>query len=199
MLVERIVNRLRREVVGSRMKTLVRAGRLTIGRGTYGAPELLTFAGDQTRVDIGSFCSIGPRVTFVLGGNHPLDRVTTFPIRERFGLPTADDGFPYSRGDISVADGVWIGFGVTILSGVQIGHGAVLAAGALVTRDVPPFAVVGGTPARVLSYRCSESVREGIVRSRWWEWPDDEIRRRVDELNDWPASAATDRWSDDLA
>jgi hypothetical protein len=125
--------------------------------------------------------------------------VTTFPIRERFGLPPADDGFPSSRGDISVADDVWIGFGVTVLSGVRIGHGAVVAAGALVTRDVPPFAVVGGTPARVLSYRCSDAVGEAIVRSRWWEWPDDEIRRRVDELNDWPASTATDRWGDGVA
>jgi acetyltransferase-like isoleucine patch superfamily enzyme len=159
---------------------LQRLGRVEYGVGTYGAPRIEHFAYDQTRLLVGSYTSIGRRVTFVLGGNHPRDRVTSYPFRIRLGLPGAgSDGYPYSKGDIRVGSDVWIGHGALILSGVEIGHGAVVAARAVVTRSVPAYSIVAGNPARVVRYRHSESQREALLEIAWWEWPPAQVSKAV--------------------
>lgn len=165
--------------MGRDFDTLVRlqkAGRVEYGLGTYGAPRIESFGHDQTRLIVGSYTSIANMATFVLGGNHPTDRVTTYPIRVRLGLPGAGtDGYPYSKGDIRVGSDVWIGHGALVVSGVEIGHGAVVASRSVVTRDVPPYAIIGGNPARILRYRHAEMQRESLLRIAWWDWPLDRI------------------------
>jgi acetyltransferase-like isoleucine patch superfamily enzyme len=135
-------------------------------------------------VRIGAFCSIGPDVVFVTGGIHPVDWVSSFPFRAKFGLPGAfKDGMPMTRGPVVVGNDVWIGGEAMVLSGVTIGDGAVVAARAVVTRDVPPYAVVAGTPARLLRFRFDERTVEELLQIRWWEWPDKKIVEAVPFLS----------------
>jgi acetyltransferase-like isoleucine patch superfamily enzyme len=166
-----------------RFQALLRAGRVTIGRHSYGFPEVVTFGGDPTRLHIGHYVSIGRDVRFLLGGNHRVDWVTTFPIRKVFGLAGANnDGHPSSKGDVIVGNDVWLGFGAKILSGVVIGDGAVIGAYATVTRSVRPYAIVTGSPARETRRRFSDAQVEGLLRVAWWNWSDAKVCAEVSQL-----------------
>lgn len=156
---------------------------VTVGRHTYGAPEIPTFAGSAVSVEIGSFCSIGANVTLLLGASHDTGWVSTFPIREMFGLPGRFERHPIYRGPTIIGNDVWIGRDVLILDGVTIGHGAVIAARAVVTRDVRPYAIVAGVPAREVRRRFSDEQVAGLLRTAWWDWPDERIVREVGALN----------------
>lgn len=166
------------------LRRLQRIGRVSFGRHTYGVPTVVDFDNDDvSRLVIGSFCSIASGVTFLLGGNHPLDRVTTFPIRARWAMVGAGtDGYPSSKGDISVGNDVWIAHGSTIVSGVKIGDGAVIAAGSVVTGDVPSYSIVAGTPAKVVRARLSREQSEAVAAIAWWDWPDTVIAAEVDHI-----------------
>ena len=109
---------------------------------------------------IGSFCSIANGVKFILSAEHPMDHLLTYPVQE---LITRDGMDARSKGDIRVDDDVWIGCGAMIMSGVHIHQGAVVAAGAIVTKDVPPYAIVAGVPAKVLGYRFDEELRRKLL------------------------------------
>jgi acetyltransferase-like isoleucine patch superfamily enzyme len=164
------------------LRQLLDAGTLVIGRCSYGTPRIRTFAGDS-RVIIGSFVSIADGVEFIPGGNHRVDWVSTFPFRVFFLLPGAfEDGHPASKGDIVVGNDVWIGAGARILSGVTIGDGAVVGAGAVVAKDVRPYSVVVGNPAREVSRRFSDQQVEALQRVRWWDWPLELILKRMSLL-----------------
>jgi len=132
--------------------------KLSVGRRTYGGITMWCFGTPGERLSIGHFCSIADDVKFLLGGNHAHDVVSTFPFQTKY-FATLEAG---SKGPVTVCDDVWIGFNSTILSGVTIGQGAVVAAGSLVTRDVPPYAIVGGNPAKVLKYRFEPAVIEKL-------------------------------------
>ncbi len=152
--------------------------RLEMGRYSYSRPLVNYWkeAGEPARVRIGSFSSISEDAIMMIGSEHPVDRVSTFPFRIVFGLPGAfEDGFPFSKGDIVIGSDVWLGRGARILSGVTVGDGAVIAASAVVTRDVRPYAIVGGNPAREIRRRFGDQQVEALLRIRWWEWSDDEI------------------------
>ena len=167
------------------LKKLRSAGRVVWGKFSYGAPAIETFAFDETRLIVGSYCSIAKNVTFILGGNHPTDRATTFPLRIRLGVGGAGtDGFPSSKGDIQVGNDVWIAHGATILSGARIGDGAVVAAGAIVSGVVPPYSIVAGVPARVQRARVDPDLAQRMQSVRWWEWPDAKVREHADLLSE---------------
>lgn len=158
-------------------RRLLKSGRLTMGAHSYGIPDFETFDHDETRVRIGSFTSIAGGVRFILGGNHPVDRLTTFPLRIKLGLPEAGrDGYPYSSGDIEIGSDVWIATGVTVLSGVRIGHGAVVAAGSLVSRDVEPYSIVAGAPAKPIRKRFTDGEIAALLEIAWWEWPVEKVK-----------------------
>jgi acetyltransferase-like isoleucine patch superfamily enzyme len=159
--------------------------RLTMGRYSYGDPLVVTFTGDDASVRIGAFTSIGPDVVLMDGGNHRMDWVSTFPFRASLQLPEAyEDGHPKSRGDIEIGNDVWIGRGARVLSGVKIGDGAVVGGYAVVTRDVSPYTIVAGNPARDVRRRFSDAQIDALQRIAWWDWPMEEIVRCVPELCD---------------
>jgi acetyltransferase-like isoleucine patch superfamily enzyme len=157
--------------------------RLSMGRHSYGDPQVATFPGDSAHVRVGAFTSIGPDVILMDGGDHRTDWVSTFPFRVKLGLPGAyEDGQPSSRGDIEIGNDVWIGRGARVRSGVSIGDGAVVGGYALVTRDVRPYAVVVGVPAREIRRRFDDEQVDALRRIAWWEWPMDAIERSVPQL-----------------
>jgi acetyltransferase-like isoleucine patch superfamily enzyme len=150
-----------------------------IGRHTYGLAKSSFWAShEKSPVRIGSFCSVGPGVLFVCAGEHRIDTATTYPLRIvakeiRNGAET------FSKGPTTVGHDVWFGARCIVLSGVTIGNGAVVGAGSVVTRDIPPYAIAVGNPARVIRYRFSPEVIERLQSSQWWNWSDDLIRERV--------------------
>jgi acetyltransferase-like isoleucine patch superfamily enzyme len=166
-----------------RLSEAIAAGRATMGRHSYGAPVLNYGPGDTAKVHIGAFCSIADGVEFIAGGNHRPDWVSTFPFRVAWNLPGAHtDGHPRPERDIEVGNDVWLGAGALILPGVQIGHGAVVGARAVVARDVRPYSIVVGSPAREVRRRFDDERVEALLRACWWDWSDEEIRRNVDLL-----------------
>lgn len=157
-----------------------RPGQIAVGPYTYGRPKV-RFPESGARLVIGRYGSIADGVEILLGGNHRTDWATTYPFPAMAGLwPEASgvSGSDVSRGDVLIGHDVWLGSQAMVLSGVTIGHGAVVAARAVVTRDVPAYAIVAGNPARVVRMRFSESQVEALVASRWWLLP----RKRVVSL-----------------
>ena len=162
----------------------VAAGWATIGQGTYGRFTVNVGPGDRAHLTIGAYTSIAEGVEFVLGGNHRPDWVSTYPFRVRFGLPGAyEDGHPRPESDVVVGSDVWLGRDAMVAPGVEVGDGAVVGARAIVTRDVRPYAIVVGAPAREIRRRFDDERVEALLRIRWWTWPEAEIRDRVHLLS----------------
>lgn len=137
------------------------------------------FVGD--RLVIGRFCSIAAETRFIMnGGNHATDWLTTYPFPVfGEGWETAmPQAWPY-RGDTVVGNDVWIGWGATIMPGVTIGDGAIIATRSVVTRNVEPYAVVGGNPAKPIRYRFDQDTRRRLVELAWWDWDREKIARNV--------------------
>lgn len=153
-----------------------RYSQYSIGEYTYGKPIIL--AHDiNTELSIGKFCSIAKDVSIMLGGDHYVDWVTTFPLQYAGSHLLDKTGHAKSKGAVTIGCDVWLGHGALILSGVTVGHGAVVAAGSVVTKDIPPYAIVGGNPARILRYRFEPEVIESLLDIAWWDWP---IERIID-------------------
>lgn len=175
------VNDIRRTAVLARDEAIA-AGVLSVGAHSYGEPTVLMHRpGNAAKVRVGKYCSIAAGVRFMVGGNHRTDRVTTYPMRLKFG-DFAPNPAAATKGDIVIGHDVWIGLDVRILSGVTIGNGAVIGADATVGGDVRPYAVVVGNPAREVRRRFSADVVEALQRIAWWDWPEEAIRSRVDQL-----------------
>jgi phosphonate metabolism protein (transferase hexapeptide repeat family) len=138
---------------------------------------------------IGKFCSIASHVR-LNPGNHPLWRPTSHHMtyrRRAYGLGEEDDQefFDWRRADaVKLGHDVWIGHAAIVCAGVTIGNGAAIGAGAVVTKDVAPYTVVGGVPARPIKERFSKEVAERIERIAWWDWTRDQIEERIDDLAD---------------
>ena len=136
------------------------------------------------RLKIGKFCAIacGARFLFT-SGNHALRSLSTytFPIFfEEWGLDAKNIREAWdNKGDITVGNDVWIGYEAVILSGVTIGDGAIIGARAVVTKDVPPYTIVGGVPARPIRRRFDEATVQRLSALHWWDWDAERIRRAL--------------------
>lgn len=132
-----------------------------VGISTYGTLNINQFEKNNGKLKIGAYCSIAPKVDFLLDGEHYYKGFTTYPFKKKF----FKEKETLSKGNIVIDDDVWIGFGATILSGVHIGQGAIIGAKALITKDVPPYAIVGGVPARVIRYRFSKEKIQLLLKN----------------------------------
>lgn len=128
---------------------------VTVGNESYGELNVVTFA-NNTKLRIGHYVSISQEVKFMLDVEHYTDHISTFPFKVKVLKECRYEAF--SKGDIVIDDDVWIGYGSIIMSGVHIGQGAIVAAGAVVAKDVPPYAIVGGVPAKVIKYRFDDNI-----------------------------------------
>ena len=130
-----------------------------VGNYTYGTINIVS-SNNISKVKIGHFCSIADNVKFIINNDHPTDHISTYPFKARI---FHNEQEALSRGDIIVQDDVWIGINATIMAGVIIGQGAIVAAGAVITRDVPPYAIVGGVPGRIIKYRFEQEVIDKLI------------------------------------
>jgi acetyltransferase-like isoleucine patch superfamily enzyme len=163
-----------------------------IGRHTYGTEHIKIRRWNEMKkqydLHIGNFCSIADDLEIFLGGNHYTNLVSSYP----FGLvknniftnakliesnPNLNGS--QCKGDVIIGSDVWIGSHVTIMSGVKIGDGAVIAANSHIVKNVPPYAIVGGNPAKVIKYRFSGTQIEKLLTIQWWEWSDEKINETL--------------------
>ena len=130
------------------------------------------------KLKLGSFISIATGCEFMLSGNHDWQRTTTYlnPWVER------DDEGLLSNGDIVIGSDVWIGKGCRVMSGVTIGHGAVIAANSVVTKDIEPYTIAGGIPAKPIKKRFSEEIIQRLLDSEWWNLPSDVLQKEQETL-----------------
>lgn len=133
--------------------------KISIGKDSYGEINVIDYSNQNTQLQIGSYCSIAPNVFFLLGGEHQIKSISTYPFKVmKFGYEKEAN----SKGNIIVKDDVWIGLGAIICSGVTIGQGAIIAAGAIVTKNVEPYSIVGGNPAKIINYRFDKNMIEKL-------------------------------------
>lgn len=159
-------------------RTIYDASKVRIGKGTYGCIDASIF-NDNAMLIIGNYCSIAEEVKFLVSAEHELDTVSLYPFKARCGAQKAESG---SKGNIVVGDDVWIGYRAIILSGVHIGQGAVIAAGSVVTKNVPPYAIVGGNPAKIIKYRFDEKMRDELEKIDYSKLDTGTILEHMDEL-----------------
>lgn len=150
-----------------------------VGKGSYGELNVIQFEKHNGFLKIGNYCSIAPEVVFLLDGEHRYDTLTSYPFKARFFNESGD---AQSKGCITLGDDVWIGYSAIIISGVHIGQGAVVAAGAVVTKDVPPYAIVGGVPAKVIKYRFEPKLIEELLKIDYNKLTKEVVEAHVDEL-----------------
>ena len=142
---------------------------------------------NRDKLKIGKFCSIACGTKFLFNSaNHALDSLSTYPFPlffeewnlEKEKVTEAWD----NRGDIVIGNDVWIGYEAVILSGVTIGDGAIIGTRAVVTKDVPPYTIVGGVPAKPIRKRFDEKVIEELLKIKWWDWTEEKIARNIENI-----------------
>lgn len=144
------------------------------------APYLFPFS--RERLIIGKFCAFAHGTLFITSSaNHPMGGFSTYPFRI-FRPETMIDYLDLPFKDTQVGNDVWIGHGATIMPGVTIGSGAIIAAGSVVTRDVPPYCIAGGNPARVIRQLFSDEVVADLLDIAWWDWPIERIEAKLEAI-----------------
>ena len=143
------------------------------------------FTGDQ--LIIGKFCMIASDVKFIMNGaNHLTDSISTYPFAIfGNGWENAMEGKTYpQKGNINIGNDVWIGYNATIMAGVTIGDGAIIATNATVVKDVEPYSIVGGNPAKEIKKRFSDEKIAQLLKLKWWNWDIEKITKNVQNLTD---------------
>lgn len=141
---------------------------------------------NNDKLIIGKFCSIACNAKFIFNSaNHTLNSLSTYPFPifpeewdSTMNITEAWD----NKGDIVVGNDVWIGYDAVIMSGVHIGDGAIIGTRALVTKDVPSYAIVGGVPAKIIRKRFEDSVIEVLLKIKWWDWSTEKISRKLSDI-----------------
>lgn len=175
------------------LKNFVKASNIIVGDYTYfddprNGPEkfeeynvLYNYDFSKVKLILGKFCAIAAETRFIMTGDHKLDAISSYPFPIfKMGWERA---FQISdlpvKGDIVVGSDVWFGYSSLIKGGVTIGHGAIVAAGAVVIKDVPPYTIVGGNPAKVVKQRFDDTTIERLLQIAWWDWDIAKINRHL--------------------
>lgn len=149
-----------------------------IGKYTYVAGARIQSA------KVGRFCSIGPRARIGGLGRHPTEWISTHPVffstLKQANITYAEKDFFDECGEVIIGNDVWIGADAIVLDGVSIGDGAIIAAGAVVTKDVEPYSIVGGVPAKIIRYRFTDIQINFLQEMSWWNWPDEILRSHAE-------------------
>ena len=152
---------------------------MSFGKYTYG--NITThWANNNAKLVVGKFCSIATNVQVYLGGNHRTDWVTTYPfgtLNQHIFNNFNGEGHPSTKGDVIIGNDVWIANNVTIMSGVTIGDGAAIANNSHVVKNVEPYSLVGGNPAKFIKYRFTPEQIEKLLEIKWWDWDDAKINK----------------------
>ena len=152
-----------------------------IGDKSYGKPKILFSDGGST-LKIGKYVSIADDATIMLGGDHRVDWATTYPLSLHYSEWAGLESQATTKGGVVIGNDVWIGREALILSGVTIGNGAVIGARSVVAKDVMPYSIVVGNPARHIRFRFDETQVAELINMAWWDWPEETIRRAVPYL-----------------
>ena len=155
--------------------TIFNMDSVTVGKMTYGKLNIKAYGNKDEKLTIGSYCSIADNVTFFLGGEHPYNGLSTYPVKS---LICGEKHEALSKGPVIIGDDVWIGYGATILSGVTIGQGAVIGAGSIVSKDVPPYAIYAGN--KIYKHRFAENIIEKLVKFDYNSVDNNEFRQVKD-------------------
>ncbi|WP_194852170.1 CatB-related O-acetyltransferase [Nonlabens antarcticus] len=155
-----------------------------IGQKTYGFPRVM-FANKSANLVIGSYCSISEGVTIFLGGNHRPDWITTYPFGSLHKYYPDDkniEGHPSTKGDVTIGNDVWIGYGATILSGVSVGNGAILGAHSVLTKNIGDYEIWAGNPAKFIKKRFHDDQIKALTKIQWWNWNDNKVKESILDL-----------------
>lgn len=158
--------------------------KIQMGRYSYVGHDSSIF-----NTQIGSFCSISDHV-FIGGPEHPIDWVSTSPVFQNVKKRGSGPSKRFALGVLPeikqtiIGNDVWIGHNVTIIQGVTVGNGAIVGAGSVVTKDVPPYAIVGGVPAKIIRYRFDNSIITELLRTSWWDLPDSVLEKYAKHIQD---------------
>lgn len=166
-------------------RSWISKGNISIGDYSYAVQVNIVCYRESDIVRIGKFCSISSFVNILSGGEHNIELISTYPLKnlfQNFGI----DPNCRSKGPTIIENDVWIGMNVIILSGVTIGNGSVIGAGSVVTKDVPPYAIVAGNPAKIIKYRFTDDEIRKLLKIQWWNWPTNKIKENIDCFYDNP-------------
>lgn len=152
---------------------------IKVGKHSYGPLQVYDWGTDGEGLKIGNFVSIADGVKFILGGNHKYNTLSTYPFNTIFYNGDVNKDLE-SKGIIEIEDDVWIGLNSIILSGVKIGKGAIIGAGSVVTKDVPPYAIVVGNPGKIVKYRFSEDIIEKLIKYNIGSLSEKNIKEKID-------------------
>lgn len=181
MLLKRLFRRLFPRTGATFLAQDARYSDHVIGEWTYGHLNVARWQkGGQLKV--GRFCSFAEGVTIMLGGEHRTDWVTTYAFPTLFEEAANTPGFPLLKGDVNIGNDVWIGRDTLIMSGISIGDGAVIGARSVVRKDVAPYSMVAGNPARFVGYRVDKDLVDDLLAIAWWNWPLDKIKEALPQL-----------------
>lgn len=154
---------------------------VSVGKNTYGMLNVYSyFENPDNKLVIGNYVSIASGVNFMLDINHQMETFTTFPLYTRLIKPDPKDAV--GKGPVIIEDEVWLGADCMVFSGVKIGKGAIIAAGAIVTKDVPPYAIAGGNPAKIIRFRFSEEIIRELLPVKLADIPENILRDNIDKL-----------------
>lgn len=154
---------------------------LQLGRHSYGNIEIRTWTQRDVIVRTGAYCSFGGNIRMIIDGNHRTDTFSSYPFHRLYPDVRPNN---YGKHVPNIGNDVWIGSDATIYSGVDIGDGAVIAGQSVVTKSVPPYAIVAGNPAKIVKYRFDSETIDKLLEVKWWDLPDEFIHNQLIPVGD---------------